>query len=249
MSSQILLGTSLSALAAGLYAFIAQRLGQRQMTDTADQQAWRAFRTWWYALAASTLSGVLTTLLAAAGVTSILLHQAISLLNLLALSVALWGLLYYLLYVYTGRQRLALPIGTFYFLFFLSLVALIIYQNPIGVELGDWSARIQYARQAGPAYITLLLFVLILPPVLASLAMLYLAFRVKDRNQKYRTGLVSLGIFIWFGISLLASLFGLNELSAWPLVSRFIGLAAAVAILWAYFPPAFIRNRLNIQSV
>jgi hypothetical protein len=249
MSSQVLLGASLSLIAASLYAFIGRRLGGREVPNPDDQLAWLAFRVWWYALAASTLLSVITTLFAGLGAASILLYQVLSLLNLLSLSIALWGLLYYLVYVYTGRQTLAVPIGVFYFLCFVSLVAFIIYLNPVGVEMGDWSATILYERQAGPAYVTLLLFALILPPLLASLAMLALAFRVADRSQKYRSSLVSLGIIIWFGVSLLASLLGLNELPLWPLMSRFISLAAALIILWAYFPPPFIRTRLKVSGI
>lgn len=249
MNNQIALAITLAALSASLFIYVAVRLGTRKLESAEDQRAWQAFRIWWFALAASTLIGAGGTLLAVMDVTSVFIHQGLNLLNLLAISLALWGLLYYLTYVFTGRPGLGRPIAFFYTLFFAVLLAFVVYQNPIGVELGDWRASIVYENEVAAGYTISLLLALILPPLLSSIAMFTLVFRVSDRSQKYRTAVVSLCIALWFGTTLVASFAGLNENPAWPLASRLIALAAAIFVLWAYFPPTFIRNRLMVQGI
>ncbi|MCI0574245.1 MAG: hypothetical protein L0Y66_26235, partial [Myxococcaceae bacterium] len=42
---------------------------------------------------------------------------------------------------------------------------------------------------------------------------------------------------------------GVNTNDTWQLASRAIGLAAAFAILLAYHPPPFVRQRLGVRSI
>jgi hypothetical protein len=94
-----------------------------------------------------------------------------------------------------------------------------------------------------------LLVALIIPPVIASIGLVLLIFRVDDRSARYRLAALSFSLLTWFGISSFAALAGLSEVAWWPLASRVIGLVAALAIYFGYFPPATVQSRLQIKTI
>jgi hypothetical protein len=61
--------------------------------------------------------------------------------------------------------------------------------------------------------------------------------------------LVSWSIIIWFVSAFLASLAGLGQQDWWQITSRLIGLIAALAILFAYQPPVWVKNRFRVTSI
>jgi hypothetical protein len=236
-------------MASGLYFYIWGSLSKVTIERQDDRPAWFGFRMWWIALALSTLLPALTTILAVANVTSLALHVGISLLSILLISLALWGLLFYLLYIYSGRSGLRWLLAFGYLVFFAVLVTWTLNSNPSGVELDMWSATIVYEQPPTGAFVLALLVALIIPPVLACGGLVLLIFRVDDRSAKYRLAALSFSLIIWFGISFLAALLGMSEIAWWPLASRVIGLVAALAIFFGYFPPATVQRRLQIKTI
>lgn len=67
-------------------------------------------------------------------------------------------------------------------------------------------------------------------------------------SARYRIGMVSGTLVLWFSSSITASLVGLSRNEAWSLASRFISLTAALLILIAYRPPGPLRRRLEAAS-
>lgn len=249
MNSEILFQESLRFLTALLCFFIAARLGSRQISGQYDRLAWNAFRIWWWGIGALTLVGMLNVVLPLIGIVSLPLFVIVGQLNLIVLSVALWGLLFYLVYLFTGKERWAKPLGIFYAGFYLTLLAYILWLRPTSVEVVEGRAVLQYANEASPAYSLALTLVLVLPQLISSLAYFSFYFRVRERSQKYRILVVSLAIFVWFASPLLANLLQLGDLPWWTIASRLIALLAIGAIYWAYYPPRFMQKRLNVSPI
>lgn len=244
---------------AALYSFIGLRLGEKRYGDSADAGAWRAFRVWWFGMALNTLINALAVLSLAANVSYMPLFILYSLSSTMAAAAALWGLFSYLMYIFTGGSRSSKWIGGFYIAFALFLLGSIFTFQPSGVSMGAWAATVEYSNPPSGSfaviYGVLLILLMSLPPILASFGMFSLYFRVRERSARYRAMLVPAGIFGLFGLTYLIPLILLlaglntNQLAWWPLTIRLIGIASLLLIYLAYFPPAWLRTRLKVQTV
>lgn len=177
------------------------------------------------------------------------LFTTFTLVNLMAICVALHGLMFYLLYLFTGSKKWLGPLTAFYFAYYILLIYYVLASDPVGVSVRRWSATLEYENQIrGPLFLIALLL-LVVPQIVGSLAYFTLYFRVKTVTQKYRILLVSWSIMIWFMSSLIASLSGLSQLDAWQIISRFIALSASLTILFAYQPPSWVKRRFHVTSI
>jgi hypothetical protein len=245
----LLFGAAFATLCAGIYFYVGRVLRHRQQSSPGASLAWLMFVVWWYALAAATLLVGIQSLLGAFGIVDLPLITTITLMNLLITCVALFGLMYYLLYLFTGNSRLFSPLLVFYFLYFGLILYYILASVPIGVSVDRWSIALDFQNVIrGPLYVTALLL-LVFPQIIGSLAYFMLYFQVKAPTQKYRILLVSWSIIIWFLSSFLASISGLATQDWWQIASRLIGLGAAVTILFAYRPPAWIKRRFGVAAI
>jgi hypothetical protein len=245
----LLFGALLSIVNAGIYIYVGRVLNRRRAASADARLAWTLFVVWWYALAATTLSGAILSLLGGLGFVSLPLFTTFTLVNLLAICVALYGLLFYLLYLFTGNRILLGPLTVFYIVYYIFLVYYVQASAPVGVIVNRWSATLEYQNQIrGPLFL-IALFLLVFPQIFGSLAYFTLYFRVRTVTQKYRVLLVSWSIIIWFLSAFLASLAGLGQQDWWQITSRLIGLIAALAILFAYQPPAWVKNRFRVTSI
>lgn len=233
---------------AAVYAYIGLRISQRRVSQE-SRSASRAFTAWWMGLSANTALGGLQALLAAAGVTGIGPHITLTFVTFLVLSVALWGLLYYLVYLYTGSSGWMVPLAFFYLAYYLAIVGYLWQLGPQGVDVSGWTVSLSYAQEPTGPLATVLLVLLVGPQLLASLAYFSLIFKVQDRTRRYRVLLVSLAILTWFGSTLIASFTGAGGTDLWQIASRAIGLAAALSILAAYFPPRWVQDRFEIRKL
>jgi hypothetical protein len=244
----LILGTLFSFVSAFLFAYVGCVVGARRTTPHA-RLAIAAFATWWYGLAAVTMVGTLVGLLAADGRMSLPLFIAFTHLILLGLVVALWGLVYYLLYLFTGRRGLWVPLTVFYAVYWAALLYFIQRSEPIGIIVKGWSAQLAYAKDTTGPLGTVLLLLLVLPQIVGAFAKFTLFFRTRERTQRFRIALVSWSIIVWFSTGLLTSSPSMAASDAWQLASRLVGLGAALAILVAYQPPGWLRRRLAVQGI
>jgi hypothetical protein len=245
--STLLFGALLAFLNAGIYLYVGRVLSGRKAASPDARLAWGLFVLWWYALAVTTFCGGLLSLLGAFGITLLPLFTTINIVNLLATCVALYGLMFYLLYLFTGR-RLLWPLAGFYFAYFILLVYYVQARVPTGVLVERWRATLAYQNPPGTLFVFALLL-LVFPQIIGSLAYFTLFYRVEAPTQKYRILLVSWSIIIWFLSAFLASISGLADQDWWQIASRLLGLGAALAILFSYLPPAWIRRRFGIASM
>jgi len=107
-----------------MYAFVGRTVQGRQVAGE-GLLAHRAFVVWWYALAALSLLGAATTFMGAFGMADLGLVLTLTYTYFLLVCVALWGLLFYLFYLFTGGARRLIPLTVFYVLFYVLLVFLI----------------------------------------------------------------------------------------------------------------------------
>jgi len=245
----LLISALFSIASAAIYGYVAARLRQRTISNPGARFAWQLFGLWWYCLAATTLVSGLLHSLGAFNIVSLPFFVALTYINLLLICIALWGLLYYLVYLFTGSQRFLVPLTIFYVLYYVLLVYYITASDPARVEITRWTTRLVYADPITGPFFSLVLVLLVFPQILASLAYFTLFFRVREATQRYRVLLVSWCIILWFGSAFVASVTGLSQEDWWQIVSRLIGLGAALGILFAYFPPEMIRRRFGIASI
>jgi len=242
-------GALLAMFTAGIYYYVGYVLSQRHASSEDSRTAWSMFIVWWYALAATTLSGALLSLLGALGIVKLPLFVTVTIVNFLATCVALFGLMYYLLYLFTGNRRLLVPLTLFYIAYYGFLVYYVLASEPVSVSVDRWRAALVYQNEIrGPLFLAALLL-LVLPQIIGSLAYFTLYFRMKNPTQKYRVLLVSWSIIIWFLSAFLASISGLSQFDWWQVASRLIGLSAAIMIRFAYQPPLWIKQRYNVLSI
>ena len=248
VSITLLADTAFSLATAALYVAVGRTVRHRGVSDRASSRALGLFVLWWYAIAAFSVLGAARTLAAALGYLGLPYHVLLSYLSLLPLVAALWGLVYYLVFVHTGNERWLGPLGMMHAGLFVGFLALSVWLRPVAVEAGEWSVTIGYARTLSGPLVAVLLATLLGPVLLAAVAYATLWFRTKDRAARYRVALVSGSFIVWFGSAALASASALVGSAWWPYASRLVGLAATLTLLAAYRPPAPVRRWLDAPS-
>ena len=245
----LLFSALFAVTAASIYSYVGWRLSKRVISSSEARLAWGSFTIWWYGIAATTLIGGFLSLFGAFDLTSLPLFVTATYINILVICLALWGLLYYLIYLFTGNRRLLIPLAVFYMTYYVLLVYYITASIPGDVNVGRWSATLAYRTPLTGPFFGLLIVLLLLPQILGGFAYFTLYFRVSDATQKYRILLVSSSIIVWFLSPFVALAGGLAEQDWWQFVSRLIGLAAALTILMAYLPPRWLKQRYGIISL
>ena len=249
IQSTLLFSALFAAASAGIYSYVGWRLSKRVISSSEAKLAWGSFTVWWFGLAATTLISGCLSLFGALGLTNLPLFVTATYINILVICLALWGLLYYLIYLFTGNRRSLVPLALFYMIYYALLVYYITASIPGHVNVGRWSTTLVYrAPLTGPFFVIILVF-LLLPQIIGGLAYFTLYFRVSDLTQKYRVLLVSSSIVVWFLSPLIALAGGLGQQDWWQLASRFIGMVAALIILMAYLPPRWLKQRYGVISL
>jgi hypothetical protein len=252
----LLVSAAFSLIASVIYAYVGYRLTRRSLPEGTRLAAY-AFVAFWYGIAVSTLTGPtgLQALLAAFGQVSLPAVLLMTQVGLVAISVGLWGLLYYLVYLYTGWHGVWKGLAAFYIAFYAFLQYFIVDAGPVGLHTDRWSVVVDYRKDlSGPdawmqPYVLALIIGLLVPQIVAALAYLTLAFRVHDPTQRYRVLLVSISILVWFATPFFALGADVAKQDTYQVVSRLIGLAAAITIYMAYQPPRWIRRRYGILAL
>lgn len=236
-------GAGFALVAAAVYLMVGVRFRKPHAQGYA-RLASQAFRVWWMALALVTALGGVRTVLYLSGVTDLPLFLVLQELNLIGLCVALWGLLYYLVYLFGGRGRAWIFLAVFYLTYYVTIAWFTKNLEPIGLDVDAWSVSLETVgnAQEHPLF-QALLGLLILPVVAGAVAYFTLYFRLEDRTSRFRVAVVSVSIIVWFLTGYLASLSRLNENVWWQVASQSLGLAAALAIYGAYNPPRWLRRR------
>ena len=249
IQSTLLLSAHFALVAASLYSYVGWRLSKRMISSSEARLAWHSFTEWWYGLAAITLIGGFQNLFGALGLTILPLFVTATYINILVICIALWGILYYLIFLFTGNKRLLVPLAIFYIIYYVLLVYYITASVPENISVDRWRTAVDYSAPLTGPFLVILAVLLLLPQIIGSIAYFTLYFRVSDVTQKYRILLVSGSIIVWFLSPFAALAGGLAQQDWWQLASRLIGLAAPLIILMAYLPPHWLKQRYGIISL
>lgn len=234
MVSVTLVTSSILVLGVSLLYFIVGRAVLDPTAPRPERLARNAFGLWWFALAAFTAEGAMANLLATSGFGDIAIYASLEYMGLTFLFLGLAGLMYYLLYLYTGRSWVIYPISLFYGLFLLIGFYVRTLRGAAALEVGTWDVELVPVNEVDPLLISLLQGALILPLIAGVLLYFLLYFMLETRLQKQRILLVGGALLFWFGTVGIAAAVDLTEGPLWGLVSRLVALIAASVILYAF---------------
>ena len=244
----LLVDGTLGLVTAAAFAFTGRSL-QRRLVEGDARLAASAFVAWWYSAAVLTALLAALRLLAGAGALTPSLLATALYVGILPLCFGLGCLVYYLGFAATGWRGLLAPVAAGYAAYYAFLVGYIAWSDPIGYGLAPWSLHIAYATTPGgwPFWVSVTL--LFLPPLVALAGYLRLYRHAATPTQRYRLALVSGSVLVLLASGVVASEVGLPRLDGVYPASRVAALAAAVGILLAYAPPAWVRRRFRVEPV
>lgn len=237
----------LATLAAGLaFARVGWSLRARHSPNHDDERAMRAFSLWWLAMGGSTLCVGAMPLVALAPEPPVLAVALLRAASLVLLSLALWGLLRHVVYLYTGRDA-SRVVGALYLALTLAVLAHLAWSQPVGVAITGWTVEVAGAREGLAISTALLIGAYLLPPIGAGLAYVRLAPRVEDPTKRRRLRVVGWGIVLWVSTHILARA---SDAGLWQFVTRVgVGLTVAFAIARVYLgPPTRIEAPADVQA-
>lgn len=227
-----------SSVAGGIFLSAGLSLHEKQV-DEGARDALTLFAVWWVGLAIYAVAGASADLTAALGVESLAFFLVVRYAQMIAFCIGLWGLVYYIAYLLTGRRAWRAPLALVYALYYAGILFALTLGRPVGVAVREWGVDLAYAAPAVDAWVLALLIVL--PPLMASATYLALLLAVRSATQRLRIVLVVVGTVAW----LLAMLAGAGPSQAWwSALPPVLALLAAWSVSWAYHPPAWVRRRI-----
>lgn len=240
-------GALLPLATAALLAYVA-RLVLRRSTILADRLALRMFAVWWACAGLVIVLASAPTLLTLANAVDMRILDVTRTLTAVALALGLCGLLYYLLYIYTGERRLIVLLAIGYAAFFAFEIYYFAQFGERRLETTAWTVR-AVADSRPPAWMSALFGVAVAVPILAA-AIGYgsLLARVRDPEQRFRVRVVTSAFVLWFAPLLLAFLVGWDDADWFPLLYQAPGVLAGALIVAAFRPPRFLARRWSVAA-
>lgn len=153
------------------------------------------------------------------------------------------GLLYYTLYLVTGRERLLVPILCYYLVVFFLLRWSVEEAHRLALDVRPWLVGFEYETPLQGAAYTAVVALLAGPLLLAVLAYATLFFRVEDPASRYRIALTSLGLLAWISTEALSYTSGFANTNVGEITRRLVALTSGFIVALAYWPPRAARER------
>ena len=227
---------------AAVYGFVAYRLVRRQVSPEA-RLASIQFSLWWGGLAASAALTGIEVALALGGVLGFPLALTLDLFTVLLDVTFLWGLVGFLVYVYTGKYHLV-ELTLFYAAFYVTALYYVLLENPTGVVLQSGEPTIHYTGSPNLGLAAIVVLGILVPVIAGGVAYLSLLRKTHDPTQRYRIWLVGGGILLWFALDA----FFPSGSDGLLLLKALLELVPGIMSLIAYYPPDWVRERLRQAS-
>lgn len=230
---------------AATYAYVGARLLRHATAASATRRPMVAFALWWLLTSANQLLGSTLYLVAAFGHLDVPAQLTYVLLQRLLLALSLVCLMHYLLFLHTGRNRLAALLAL-YAVYWASQVYVVFARVPVGVATFGWRTDLVYLHPELPGQ-RLLNLAIVVPPIVGALALLRLYGRVDGRTRRFRVAMLAVGFTLWWLVAIAAghpATFGIGWFQA---ANRVLGVAIALGILVAYQPTAWMRRRYELE--
>lgn len=243
------LNATLSIIAAGIYSAVGNVVRARPVSQDA-MLARRAFTTWWYAVAAVTAAGALTTIVGAYEAWTLSALVTYTQVVLLLIVLALGGLFYYFYYLFTGQRNSWTWILGAYAAYAISILYYIAASQPIGLEPAPQGGQqLAYANDLSESTFAAILGALLLLPVLGgAIGYISLIRKVEGRSAKFRLASVAGAFIFWFGTSFLAGQVDVDTRPWWPWVSQGIAVLSASVVYAAFNPPKWLAAWLGVEG-
>jgi hypothetical protein len=230
-----------------VYAYVGQRLLQRPVPNAARLPAVQ-FSLWWVGLGVGSLISGLEGVAAGMGWLAFPAAYTAYLLSLLVDTALLWGLVGYLLYIYTGKYHL-FELSAFYAVFYVAAIYYVIGREPYAVVLSAGIPTILYhLNSSGPVF-GFVAFGLLVPEIVASILYLSLLRRTTDRTRRYRIAMVSVSLWMYFVLAFAGSPSSIPAAETFGLVKALLEVVAALVSLFAFFPPELLQRWLRVEAV
>lgn len=227
---------SLMALAsATLFVVIGVVIARRSIPKDPGR-ARAAFATFWFAAAATSLVIGVRGALVVAGVRDVPLLLALGEFETPGYLTASGCLLYYIVYLLTGRTTAAVPIALFQLAMFVALRRDAILSQPVGYEVLTWSVDTVFAASRGPEHV-ILVALAATPVLLAVSAFVGLLFHVRDPASRDRIAKVAGALVVWVGAEALALTGSFLADDTGDLVRHVVALVASGLVLRVLFTP------------
>ncbi|MFA5944094.1 MAG: hypothetical protein WC876_06480 [Candidatus Thermoplasmatota archaeon] len=240
-----------------VYAAVGYQVGRRAGAP-ADRLAMRMFQAWWFGLAGLSAFTPLVAILGLFDADTyglmLILIQAL----LIIVFAAIAGLVYYLLYLYTGKRWVIGAVMVYFLVMIVWLEYILLAADIDGYGVPPDGGMKTFLTADGERIKTdplqgLVFGLLIaIPPILSAIAFFLLYFKTTMAEQKYRIAMISASLVVWFGSSLVGTITGLSNnpstQEAWRLANGSVALCASAAVYLAYKPPMWIRRRLGIEA-
>jgi hypothetical protein len=234
-------------IAVGIYAFLGWRFSQRHVSPE-NRLPVQQFTLFWLGLALVTFIGALESAVAAFVTPSLPLIVTLYYVEILVLCAALWGLVGYLIHLYTGKAHLV-PLTGLYALLYVLLVYYITSSGPDAVTVTLGAVGFHYATVVGGPVLGLLAIILVVPEFLGAVLYFTLFFRTHDRTAQYRIALVSWGLLAFFGLDFVDLAARLGGSLAAVTLGTVLGIVPVLVIFIAYYPPRLVRDRLGVTGI
>ena len=234
---------------APLFAWVGWTHATRSVDDPASRRATRFFALYWFAIAFDAMLAAVNLLAGALGGASGAFEETVTLAIYASISVMMSGLLYYLVFLFTGRTWALWPIIALYVAMFVVGVNVVVTSQPTGLRMTRWASAVTYTTDPAGVGAAVLGFAFLLPPTIGALAYGAFMFRVHGATQRYRIALVSAGIFVWFVTSIVLGVKTLESSDVVQGWGRAVTLASILVVVAAYHPPAWVRRRWGIEPL
>jgi hypothetical protein len=157
-------------VAAIIYAYVGWRLSKRHVSSPEGRVAWQSFTMWWYGQAATTLISGFLNLFGALGLTNLPLFVTATYITLQVTCLALLGLFYYLIFLFTGNSRWLKPLAILYTICYTLLVYVVTASNPVRVTLEPWNTTLSSEIPLMGPFVVLLVVLLFVSQIIGGFA-------------------------------------------------------------------------------
>ncbi|HWG92190.1 MAG TPA: hypothetical protein VNZ52_15170 [Candidatus Thermoplasmatota archaeon] len=236
-------GFTVTVAAALLYA---ARTVWRRPTSKALRAARARLALWWAGAATLFLLNATSTGLYLLGVDTPGVHRTLHALLPIPITVALWALATHLIFLYTGHLRASAPVGVLAFLLYGFAVYHELALGPWNLEVGAWEVHLVDTSPDGAALHAAYALLVLIPIFASTVAYAALVFRLRDPTQRFRVLLVSAACLQWVLVIGAGIALGAVDAPWFPLLYQAPGIVAALLVVLAYSPPAFLLRALGL---
>ncbi len=230
-----------SVAVASVYFYVGKRLFDRWVSSSA-RLASVQLAIFWGGLGATIFLDAVEAALALGNAFPLAMALTFLVILDLVAVVALWGLVGFLTYVYTGRYYLV-AWGSIYIAFFALAMYYTFAQAPSAVTFTDFAPALVYSVAAIKWLQGVIVLLLVGPELVGAILYLSLLRRTRVREQRSRIWLVGGAILVWMALDLLVT----GTSGGWILTRTVLEVIPGLMTLIAFYPPAWAQRRLGLK--